>query len=110
METMEKGELRRSWRLVITLRLLTPAVPEFHHPQQQGILFIHCQGHHRGLGTLESEGFIFRAEGAAYGKFLGYGSNWSCSRWPTPQPQQRQIRAASGTYTTAHSNAGSLTH
>ena len=19
----------------------------------------------------------------------GWGSNWSCSRWPTPQPQQR---------------------
>ena len=36
--------------------------------------------------------------------------NWSCSRWPTPQPQQRRIRAASATYTTAHSNAGSFTH
>jgi len=30
------------------------------------------------------------------------------SRWPTPQPQQRQIRAMSVTYTTAHSNTGSL--
>ena len=29
---------------------------------------------------------------------------------PMPQPQQHQIRAASGTHTTAHSNAGSLTH
>ena len=27
-----------------------------------------------------------------------------------PQPQQRQIQAESGTYTTAHSNARSLTH
>ena len=29
---------------------------------------------------------------------------------PTPQPQQREIWAASVTYTTAYSNAGSLTH
>ena len=28
----------------------------------------------------------------------------------TPQPQQRGIQAESATYTTAHSNAGSLTH
>ena len=28
----------------------------------------------------------------------------------TPEPQQRQIRAVSVTYTTAHGNAGSLTH
>ena len=35
---------------------------------------------------------------------LGY----SC--WPMPQPQQLWIWAASVTYTTAHDNAGSLTH
>ena len=29
---------------------------------------------------------------------------------PIPQPQQHQIRAESATYTTAHNNAGSLTH
>ena len=40
----------------------------------------------------------------------GQGSNWSCSRQPTPQPQQHGIRAASATYTTVHGNAGSLTH
>ena len=28
----------------------------------------------------------------------------------TPQPQQHRIQAASATYTTAHANAGSLTH
>ena len=28
---------------------------------------------------------------------------------PTPQPQQHEIQAASVTYITAHSNAGSLT-
>ena len=38
------------------------------------------------------------------------GSNQSCSCWPTAWPQQHQIRAVSATYTTAHSNAGSLTH
>ena len=32
--------------------------------------------------------------------------NQSC----IPQPQQRRIRAVSATYTTAHGNAGSLTH
>ena len=30
------------------------------------------------------------------------------SQWPTPQPQQLGIRATSATYTTAQSNAGSL--
>ena len=40
----------------------------------------------------------------------GEGSNRSCRRWPTPQPQQGQIQAGSATYTTAHGNAGSLTH
>ena len=29
---------------------------------------------------------------------------------PMPEPQQRRIRASSATYTTAHGNAGSLTH
>ena len=29
---------------------------------------------------------------------------------PSPEPQQCRIRAASATYTTAHGNAGSLTH
>ena len=44
-------------------------------------------------------------------RFPGQGSNRSCrSNRPTPEPQQRGIRAASATYTTAQSNAGSLTH
>ena len=39
------------------------------------------------------------------------GSNRSCCCWPTPEPQPHQIWAASSsTYTTAHSNAWSLTH
>ena len=59
--------------------------------------------------------------GFFFGLFLGLlpqhnggsqarGLNRSCSCWPIPQPKQRQIQAASATYTTAHGNAGSLTH
>ena len=36
--------------------------------------------------------------------------NQSCSCQPTPQPQQHRIQASSATYTTAHGNAGFLTH
>ena len=43
-------------------------------------------------------------------RFPGQGSNRSCSQQPMPEPQHHQIRAASATYTTVHSNAGSLTH
>ena len=43
-------------------------------------------------------------------KFPGQGVNLSCSCWPTPQPQKCGIPAMSVTYTTAHSNAGFLTH
>ena len=42
--------------------------------------------------------------------FPGQGSNWHCSCWTTPQPQQCQIRAASATCNTAHSNARSFIH
>ena len=55
--------------------------------------FCHFFGHSRGIWRLPGE-----------------GSTRSCSRRPTPEPQQRGIRAASATYTTAHGNAGSLTH
>ena len=51
----------------------------------------------------------FRAAPTAY-LAPGQGSNQSCSRWPTPQPQQGRIRATSVTYTTAHGKARSLTH
>ena len=36
--------------------------------------------------------------------FPGQGSNWSCGHRPMPQPQERQILAASATYTTAPPN------
>ena len=42
--------------------------------------------------------------------FPKQGLNQTCSHWPMPQPQQRQIQAASAAYTTAHGNAGSLAH
>ena len=41
---------------------------------------------------------------------IGAAMEIPCSLQPRPQPQQHQIRAASATYTTAHSNTGSLTH
>ena len=37
------------------------------------------------------------------------GFNQSCNCWPTPQPQQHRIWAASAIYTSAHGNSGSLT-
>jgi len=43
-------------------------------------------------------------------KFPGKGSNRSCSHRPMTEPQQWGIPATSATYTTAHGNAGSLTH
>jgi len=42
-------------------------------------------------------------------RFPSQGLNLSCSRQPTLQPQQHQIRAMSTAYTTVHGNAGSLT-
>ena len=39
---------------------------------------------------------------------MGSYRSYRCQ--PTPQSQQRQIQATSVTYTTAHGNAGSLTH
>ena len=56
--------------------------------------------------------FFFSFYGRTQGiwKFPGQESNWSYSCQPTTQPQQRSIRAASVTYTTAHSSARFLTH
>ena len=53
---------------------------------------------------------FFRAASHGIWRFPGLGSNQSCNRWPTPQPQQCRIWAASATYTTVHGNAGSLAH
>ena len=56
--------------------------------------------------------FFFAFQGCACGRgqFPGWGLNQSCSLRFIPQPQQHQIQAASAAYTTAHGNAGSLTH
>ena len=44
--------------------------------------------------------FFFLGPHLWYMEVSRLGSNQSHSCWPTPQPQQRQIRAASATYTT----------
>ena len=56
--------------------------------------------------------FFCLFQGCSHGtwRFPAQGSNWSCSHWPTTEPQQRGIQARSAAYTTAHGNAGSLTH
>ena len=51
--------------------------------------------------------WLFRAAHMAYEGSQARGQNQSCSCWPTPQ--QRQIWAASVTYTTALGNSGFLT-
>ena len=56
-----------------------------------------------------SKFFFLRATPEAYGGSQD-GVRWSYSCRPTLEPQQRQIRVESATYTTAHGNAGSLTH
>ena len=43
-------------------------------------------------------------------EFPDQESNRSCSWWPTPQPQQHRIQAASANYTTAHGNTGPPNH
>ena len=43
-------------------------------------------------------------------KFLGQGSNQSCSCRPTPQSRQHHIRGTSATYAPPCGNTGSLTH
>ena len=52
--------------------------------------------------------FVFLGCIRSIWKFLGQGSNLSCSHWPIPQ--QCQIRALSATYVAVQGNAGSLTH
>ena len=54
---------------------------------------------------------FFRVAPAAYGGSQARSwINQRRSHQPMPRPQQGWIRAASVTYTTAHGNAGSLTH
>ena len=53
---------------------------------------------------------LFRATPVVYGSSQARGWIGATAAWPTPQAQQREIQAVSVTYTTAHSNAGSLTY
>ena len=56
----------------------------------------------------------FRAASTACGssQARGYNQSYSCqpAPQPQPQPQPHHISVASGTYPTAHSNGGPLTH
>ena len=52
--------------------------------------------------------FAFQGHTCGIWRFLGQGLNRSYNCWP--MPQQQEIQAASGTYTSAHSTTGSLTH
>ena len=55
--------------------------------------------------------FFFRATPATYKRSQARVQIGAASAGlPTPQPQQHRIQVVSATYTTAHSNAGSLTH
>ena len=75
------------------MRLLSPA-PQF--------LFFH-------IGKLG--GFFLVLFILSFLPFLGpLPSAYGGSHRPMPEPQQRQIQAASATYTTAHGTTGSLTH
>ena len=47
---------------------------------------------------------------ASYMAYQSSQANQRCSCWPTPEPQQCRIWTLSTTYTTAHINAGYLTH
>jgi len=53
---------------------------------------------------------LFRAARTGIWRFPGYGSNGSYSCRPMPQARPCLIWADSAIYTTAHSNARSLTH
>ena len=73
----------------------------------------HPQGFWLRWSEMGPENFIlfaYQGHTCSIWRFPDQGSNWSCRCWPPPQPQQCQIRAANANYTTAHSNARSLTH
>ena len=105
------GQMAKSKILTLCLDLFfcqslpTPALEN----QLFLFLFLRCAGNHTLIFILFY--FVF---------FLGpyywhmeiprLGLNQNCSRWPTPQLQQWWIWAWFSTFTTAHSNARSLTH
>ena len=54
--------------------------------------------------------FVFLGPQLQHVEVPRLGSNQRYCCWPMPEPEQGQIQAMSVTYTTCHSNAGSLTH
>ena len=54
--------------------------------------------------------YLFRATPTAYGGSQARGLIGAVAAKTRPEPQQLGTRAASATYTSAHSNAESLTH
>ena len=71
------------------------------------------EGEDEGWGKGERKDLLFLSfQGCTRGiwRLPGQESNWSCSCRTTPQPQQHWIQASSAINTTAHGNAGSLTH
>ena len=64
----------------------------------------------RFLGSVTHFLFLFYGAPTTCEGSQAKESNQSCSCQPTPEPQQCCNWAASVTYTTAHGNAGSLTH
>ena len=54
--------------------------------------------------------FVFLEPHPQHRKVPRLGVESDLKLWPTPQPEQCQIRATSGTYATGHGNTGSLTH
>ena len=97
-----------SYRIMVTIQ----SAKHLEYNRYSGILNDNFYSAQNFFGNL----FLFfclfafsRTTSSGIWRFPSQGSNLSCSRRPTPQPQQCGMRAASVTYTTAHGNAGSLT-
>ena len=79
--------------------------------QEQEDDFVSGQGGSRGAYQFCWFVCLFRATSIAYASSQARGRVESEPQPPAyTQPQQRRIQVTSVTYTTAHSNSGSLTH
>ena len=76
------------FKLYFILLLFRAAPPAYRGSQARGQIRARAAGLHHSHSNARSEPYL----------------------WPTPQPQQHGIWAASVAYTTAHGNARSLTH
>ena len=91
------------------LSTLLPFLPHFLERDDAYVESVESNCSHHPLSSVIFFG-LFRAAPTAHGGSQARGPIKSCSRQPTPEPQQCQIRAASATFTTAHGNAEPLTH